>query len=250
MTTAADAHDQIRDILTWTQQIPDTIADLTGVRSPAVTIDGIRASRPRNLPFNLDAHADDLTQGPRGIRTARGVHDVLTELAKRISIPRGDHMNLSPGAYLLITVDWAEEHLDDWDDIADRIQATHRVVARLTGHTGDHHGTCPACGHTLTHATDDHGLNGRAHCPHCGSTYRDADELARDIRNAIQSLPAIQEDLDVSWDDLHRIYPLLTRTRLDKWTHRHRITPTGHDQRGRLTYRLGDVDALMGTPGA
>lgn len=246
MTSAADAHDQVRDIITWTQQIPDTIADLMGVRSPTVTLDGVRASRPHELPFNLDQHTDDLTRGPAGIRTPDGVHDTLTNLAHTIATARGDHMNLSPGAYLLITVDWAQEHMpDQWEDIAHQIDATHRVVARLTGHVGDRHGTCPACGHTLTHQTGDHGLTGRAHCPTCHTTYRDADELARDIRAAIQSLPAVQEDLDVTWDDLHHIYPLLKRDRLWKWVQRHRLTPTGHDQRGRSTYRLGDVDELM-----
>ena len=244
-----DACELLSEIMEWTREIPDGLAELTGVRSAAVTVDGVRAARPHELPFGLDEHTDDLTRGAQGVRTAGGVHEVMEMLARRVEKACGDPFAFGPTSYLRQHAGWAAVHMAEWPEILEEIHSVHRVVARLTGHVGQRGGQCPACGRVLSHEMGPRGLTGRSRCPSCGTTYATAEDLERDLRAAVQSLPALQEDMLVAWADLQLIYPVgLTRARFDKWVQRKRLMPAGRNSQGHNLYRLGDVDELMRQP--
>jgi hypothetical protein len=169
---------ELQDLAAWRPLLSDAAATVLGVSSPRFTPGGGGASDA--LPFRLDSILDRTDEGASGIRTPRGLDEVLMSWARQIADSKHDPQPRSALAYLQQAgvLEYAQQH-DDWDALCETIHQAHQVIGRITGHTDAQIGTCPwDHARILTTPTRD-GIPEHGECEQCGQWYADQDDIAR-----------------------------------------------------------------------
>ena len=213
----------LAQIAAWLPALDDAAHTATGLHSPRPTSGGHNGNGG-GLTDNLAAILDTTDDGPAGIRTSRGVLDILhpwaVQLADERSEPAPARRSTLP--YLIGTITWAQDHAADWEALADTITDTWRILARATGHTPAVIGTCPNCGGNITTDPPPHGIPEHGSCERCDRWYQDKEDQAMTRKVALNDVlrntrnPAIYVD----WATLHDAFPALTHDRLRQWAHR------------------------------
>lgn len=183
---------QLSDIVAWRALLPDAIAAVLGLHSPAISSSRGGGARD-GLPFRLDAAMDDLDEGAAGVRTDHGVGWLLEHWALAVHADR-EHdgrrhpegtssMALglsSPAAYLQASADWLAEHEPgEFEALCDDIARAHGWLARVTGHAPVVIGRC-RCGGDVKAYPGPSGVPEHGECEGmCGSWYPDTLAIER-----------------------------------------------------------------------
>ena len=213
----------LAQIAAWLPALDDAAHTATGLHSPRPTSGGHNGNGG-GLPYHLAAVLDTTDDGPAGIRTSRGVLDILhpwaVQLADERSEPAPARRSTLP--YLIGTVDWAQTHAADWEALADTITDTWRGLARATGHTPATIGTCPNCGGDITTDPTPSGIPEHGSCERCDRWYQDKEDQAMTRKVALNDVLRNTRDpaIYVDWATLHDAFPALTHDRLRQWAHR------------------------------
>lgn len=213
----------LAQIAAWLPALDDAAHTATGLHSPRPTSGGHNGNGG-GLPYHLAAVLDTTDDGPAGIRTSRGVLDILHPWAVQIADERSEPTpaRRSTLPYLIGTITWAQDHAADWEALADTITDTWRILARATGHTPATIGTCPNCGGSITTDPTPHGIPEHGSCEQCDRWYQDKEDQAMTRKVALNDVlrntrnPAIYVD----WATLHDAFPTLSHDRLRQWAHR------------------------------
>ena len=216
----------LSQIAAWLPALDDAAHTATGLHSPHTAL-GRHSETGGGLPHHLAAILDTTDDGPTGIRTSRGVLDILhpwaVQLADERSEPAPARRSTLP--YLIGTITWAQDHAADWEALEETITATWRVIARATGHTPDVIGTCPNCGGDITTDPTPSGIPEHGSCERCDRWYQDKEDQIMTRKTALNDAlrstnnPAIYVD----WTTLHAAFPGLSHDRLRQWVHRGHI---------------------------
>ena len=113
----------LAQIAAWLPALDDAAHTATGLHSPRPTSGGHNGTGG-GLPYHLAAILDTTDDGPAGIRTSRGVLDILhpwaVQLADERSEPAPARRPTLP--YPIGTVTWAQAHAADRDAPADTLR--------------------------------------------------------------------------------------------------------------------------------
>ena len=213
----------LSQIATWLPALDEAAHAATSLHSPRSTPDS-RGVGGAGLPYRLAAAMDTVEDGPAGIRTSVGVLDVLhpwaVQLADERREPAPDRRSTLP--YLIGTITWAQDHIVDWDALAETITDTWHVIARVTGYTTATIGTCPNCGGSITTDPTTSGIPEYGSCARCDRWYQDKEEqeMARKttLNKALRTTR--NSSIYVDWATLHEAFPELSHDRLRQWAHR------------------------------
>lgn len=213
----------LAQIAAWLPALDDAAHTATGLHSPRPASGG-HSGAGGGLPYHIAAVLDTTDDGPVGIRTSRGVLDVLhpwaVQLADERSEPAPARRSTLP--YLIGTVTWAQDHAADWEALAETITDTWRILARVTGHTPQVIGTCPNCGGDITTDPTPTGIPEHGSCERCDRWYQDKEDQTMTRKATLNDVlrntrnPAIYVD----WATLSQAFPALTHDRLRQWAHR------------------------------
>lgn len=244
--TAEDAYQDLTDILTWRNQIPDPFATLIGLHSTAYQVDPVRGCRSEDsLPFGLDAAYDEVDPyGPTGVRTNSGVEDMLQVLAKWASNAdfHPGPVNSAPGPWIKLKLEmpYSWEAWADWDEWAADLATLRSRVAQLTGRASLTRTVCPKCRQgVLQSRYGEQGLSDKAICtnPDCRAIvdYED-EEVANSYRAAMRS-EDVSEDTWLTWRQVQVIWGrAIKNSVLRKWVERGQVRKV--DDR----YNLADLN--------
>jgi hypothetical protein len=217
---------ELHELAEWRPLLSDAAATVLGVSSPRFTPGG--GSSTDSLPFRLDSILDRTDEGATGIRTPRGLDEVLMSWARQIATGRHDPQPRSALAYLQAAgvLEWAQAH-DDWDALCETIHEAHQVIGRITGHTDQVVGPClvPDCPGTVrADMHDEDGRSDYAWCDTCGAMYysdpdiyhAEAAHIVERDRDKLRSV-AIDPTRTVTPRQALRVWPELTRQDLQNW---------------------------------
>lgn len=231
-------------------------------------------NQPHPLPDDLDPHerAIDVALRAAEHHDPPSVLAVLTgwedQWRAEQHQPAAERTSVAAAAeYLVVHAAWAAQHSDSWGDF---VEETRALRWRLRILTGDDRRPvkaavpCPYCAGTIVQRWRDvdperpgsGGLEDVRRCTVCGLTWPTEAHFRMAMREAHQALPRTHPDALVTIEDAKRIYrPRGVRPNLlDLWVHRGVLQPATdgegrprRDERGALLYRLGDIDARLGT---
>lgn len=213
----------LAQIAAWLPTLDDAAYTAIGLHSPRPTSGG-HSVAGGGLPYHLTAILDTTDDGPTGIRTSRGVLDILhpwaVQLADERSEPAPARRSTLP--YLIGTIDWAQDHAADWEALADAITDTWCVLARSTGHVPVTIGTCPNCGDDITTDPTPSGIPEHGSCARCDRWYQDKEDQEMARKAALNDVlrTTSNTSIYVDWATLHDAFPDLSHDRLRQWAHR------------------------------
>ena len=204
---------------------------------------GPRRSAP---PPGLARALDQTSQGPTGIRTSRGVQEILTPWARQLATDKNEP--IPPGAdplHALHTtlLPWAQATgYPDLDALHDTIHDIHDHIARATGHAPAPIDTCPHCGAPVLAQPTPTGIPGHGACARCDTWWPGPHARARARRDHLATTLRTTTDprVHAPWPAIHHAYPALTHARLRQWAHRGKVH---HDASG---YSVADINRLLG----
>lgn len=165
--------------------------------------------------------------------------------------------------YLVAQTQWAalSAEPDSWYAYLADLRDLHGRLVALTGGSNapvKAAAPCMYCGHTVTRAWGDDGLDDVHTCTHCGTTWASEARFLLAVRDAHQALPQTHPDGLVTIDDAKRIWKGRVRpARFDEWVNRGSIRPAVdehgrqlRDARGRDLYRLAALTTQIGDDGS
>ena len=201
---------------------------------------------PGRLPHGLDRILDDTDQGPTGIRTSRGVQEILGPWTRHITDDTGHpappDTTAAAAAYIDQHLEWAHAHLDDWDALVSVIRETHAHLANRTGYAHARIGRCPKCGGHITTAPTRNGIPDYGACSACDTWYPDQAAVHHARRARLTSVLRNTKDpgIYVDWETLSLAYPTLAHDTLRKWVTRGHIPtlPGGQYQIAAINTRM------------
>jgi hypothetical protein len=228
MITIEKARRWLADITAWRPLLDDNAATVLGVSSPILTLAGGSSGDDADrLPFHLDTVIDRTDEGATGIRTPRGLDEILMSWARQIATGRHDPAPLTALAYLQQAgvLEWAHRS-DDWDALCETIRDAHTVIGRQTGHAPHVLARCPKCGGDITTDPTDHGIPDWGVCETCETWYGSLEDVARAERARLRDI-AIDPGLRVTPTEALRLWPELTWDDLHNWTRPPRLPLEG-----------------------
>ena len=213
-----------------------------------------RADDRERLPFGLDVTVDDPDLGIPGIRTADGVAGELWGWVGLWSDASGDYQQVGAVEYLASHLVWAAHNpvLSHWHRYRAEVRRLlGRVRALVEAQDPQVERLGPACfdcGGDLVSEWRADGLGSEVRCASCRREYGPA-QYRLAFRALMDRERDRSDDALVNEDEARQIIPGLPHGNLRTWAARGRIECRGRRQ-GRNVYRLGDIRALVDTPGA
>lgn len=213
----------LTQIAAWLPAFDTAAHTATSLHSPRPTSGGHKGAGA-GLPYHLAAILDTTDDGPTGIRTSRGVLDILHPWAVQLADERGEPAPAykSTLPYLIGTITWAQAHAADWEALAGTIADMWRVIARATGHAPQIIGTCPNCGGDITTDPTPSGIPEHGSCARCERWYQDKEDQEMARKTALNDVlrTTSNTSIYVDWATLHDAFPELSHDRLRQWARR------------------------------
>ena len=216
---------------------------------PAYAADIVNAHSddPERLPFGLDAIIDDHDLGITGIKVPDGVDDTLWGWVALWTDASGhaentDHVDYLKGHLMWAAHNWDTSHFFHYRaEMRQLLGRARHLNPPEVEEVGPH---CFDCGGRLIRHWRDDGLGDDVRCETCKREY-DPARFRLAFRAKVER--DAHPDALLTEPELRNALPLGTST-LRVWITRGKIDHAGR-RRGVKVYRLGDVRALLDTPG-